>query len=322
MCLGISLGWLTRVTPHLRTVAGKINTVTIMLLMLLLGADVGGNDFVLSNLDSIGVAAMLLGVGGVVGSAFAAKLLWRYSFSKVAPRPIDISIGDQMAATESVGSSAPTSKESVATTGNHFSIMVVGSFIAGGVLGAVTPLGAVASTGGITVWVLYVMMFTVGIGVGSDTATLRNIVRQPRRSVLVPVATVVGTWAGVMAAWVIIRWLTGVGLTATDSLAIGSGFGYYSLSTVIIGEIRGPEIATISLLANILRELIAVTTAPWLRLRFSPLAPICVGGATTVDVTLPVIIRCCGPEWMALAIFQGVVVDLLVPVLVPFFGLA
>lgn len=50
----------------------------------------------------------------------------------------------------------------------------------------------------------------------------------------------------------------------SDFLAVGSGFGYYSLSSIFITEYRGAELGTIALLANIVRELIVLLCAPLL----------------------------------------------------------
>jgi uncharacterized membrane protein YbjE (DUF340 family) len=52
---------------------------------------------------------------------------------------------------------------------------------------------------------------------------------------------------------------------------------------------------------------------------FSPLAPICAGGATTMDVTLPIITHTSGRDWVFVSILHGVVVDFSVPFLVPLF---
>ena len=105
----------------------------------------------------------------------------------------------------------------------------------------------------------------------------------------------------------------------TDCLAIGSGFGYYSLSSIFITEYRGAELGTIALLANISRELLTLLAAPLLARWFGLLAPISAGGATTMDTTLPVITRVSGQEFVVVSIFHGFVTDFSVPFLVTLF---
>lgn len=308
LCLGIAAGWLTRRLPHPRRGAGKATTAAILLLMTFLGTEVGGNELVLRNLGSIGLTAVLLGFGAVAGVLVAAKALWKYSFHKVAP---------------SAPEPGPAPDGERQSGGNRFSLVVVGTFTAGIVLGILTPAARWVTAWPLTLWALYLLMLAVGITIGSDTATLRNIIRQPKRSVLVPVATILGSWVGVTVVWGVLQWVGVRPMLWSDAMAVGSGQGYYSLSGVLLGELRGPEIGTIALLANITRELLTVVGAAWMVRRFSPLGPICSGGATTVDVSLPGIIRYCGPQYVALAVFQGVAADLSVPLIVPFFaGLA
>ncbi|MCL2727650.1 MAG: lysine exporter LysO family protein [Bacteroidales bacterium] len=69
-----------------------------------------------------------------------------------------------------------------------------------------------------------------------------------------------------------------------DSMAIGSGMGYYSLSSVLISHSKGAELGSISLMSNILRELITLFFAPILVRTFGKLAPISAGGVTSMDI--------------------------------------
>lgn len=105
----------------------------------------------------------------------------------------------------------------------------------------------------------------------------------------------------------------------SDCLAVGSGFGYYSLSSIFITQYRGAELGTIALLANIFREILTLLGAPLLAKYFGKLAPISVGGATTMDTTLPIITRYSGESFIIVSIFHGFCVDFSVPFLVTFF---
>ena len=162
--------------------------------------------------------------------------------------------------------------------------------------------------------ILYALMFCVGISIGSDTKTLKSFKDVNPRLIMLPVMTVVGTLAGTAAASALLphRHLF-------DCLAIGSGFGYYSLSSIFITEYKGAELGTIALLANIMREIITLLCAPLLVRYFGKLAPISMGGATTMDTTLPIITRTSGQDYVIVSIFHGFCVDFSVPFLVTFF---
>ena len=157
-------------------------------------------------------------------------------------------------------------------------------------------------------------MFCVGITIGCDSQVLGKFRQLDPKIMLLPLLTVLGTLAGCAAvAWLLPeRHLAGC-------LAIDSGFGYYSLSSIFITEMKGAELGTIALLANIMREIITLLCAPLLARWFGPLAPISVGGATSMDTTLPIITRAAGEEYSVVAVFHGVAVDFSVPFLVTFF---
>ncbi len=307
MCLGVVLGWLTRRFPHPRRVATRAVTAAILSLMVFLGTEVGGNELVLRHLGTIGITAILLGIGAVGGVLTGARLLWRYSFGAVAPKAPE----PEDASSENAGG------------GNHFSLVIVGTFVAGILLGVFTPAARWFASWPLAMWALYLLVLAVGITIGSDTATLRSVIHQPKRSLLVPLVTILGSWVGVTAMWALLQLIGLRPMLWSDAMAVGSGQGYYSLSGVLLAELRGPEVGTIGLLANITREMLTVVGAAWMVKHFSPLGPICSGGATTVDVSLPGIMRYCGPQYLALAVLQGVIADLSVPFMVPFFaGLA
>lgn len=158
------------------------------------------------------------------------------------------------------------------------------------------------------------LMLCVGISIGSDSKTLLSFRHLDPRFALLPVMTILGTLAGCIVATFFIK-----EHPFANTCAVGSGFGYYSLSSIIITEYKGAELGTIALLSNIIREIIALLFAPLLARYFGPLAPISVGGATTMDTTLPIITRVSGKEYVVVSIFHGCITDFSVPFLVTLF---
>ena len=204
------------------------------------------------------------------------------------------------------------------------SLIIVGCFVVGMLLPGLLPdasallhQSTVASE-----YVLYALLFLGGIGIGSDPE-LPNIIRSfSPRVLVVPAATIVGTIAfSALTIFLLPH------RTLADCLAIGSGMGYYSLSSVLITQLRTPdagitiaaELGTIALIANIVRELITLLASPALARLFGPLAPICAGGATTADTTFPIITQTVGSRYAFVAIIHGIIVDASVPFLVSLF---
>ena len=158
-------------------------------------------------------------------------------------------------------------------------------------------------------YALYLLMFLVGISIGSDHQVWNVLKKMSFKILLVPVIVIVGTLSG---TWICSFFLTEIG--TLDILAIGSGFGYYSLSSVIISKIRTDTLGVTALLSNISREIFTLLAAPLLVKYFGKLAPIASGGATSMDTTLPVIAKYSGKEYAVISIFSGVVLTILVTI--------
>ena len=194
------------------------------------------------------------------------------------------------------------------------SITIFSFFIAGVLLGRFIDIPAILTAEGPTLYALYALMFLVGISIGSDKKALQALKQQNLKIILVPLATIIGTLIGSALISFALS-----DRSITDCLAVGSGFGYYSLSSIFITQYKGAELGTIALVSNIMRELLALLAAPLLIRYFGKLAPISVGGATTADTTLPIITKFCGKEFVIISIIHGITVDLSVPFLVTFF---
>ena len=160
---------------------------------------------------------------------------------------------------------------------------------------------------------LCALMCGVGFSVGNNPESLSRFPHLNPGLALLPLFTILGTLAGSAAA----SWLTPY--STSEGMAVGAGFGYYSLSSILITESKGAALGTIALLSNIVREIITLLLAPLLARWFGSLAPISAGGATSADTTLPIITRVSGDEFAIVSVYHGFVVDFSVPFLVTLF---
>lgn len=194
------------------------------------------------------------------------------------------------------------------------SLIIVGFFLLGTLCGMFHLLPSDLSQSNISFYALCALMFSVGISIGNDPQTLRNFRSLNPRLVLLPVATILGTLSAAALVSLVLPHRS-----ASECMAIGSGMGYYSLSSIFITQYKGPELGTLALLSNILREIMTLLCAPLLVRWFGNLAPISAGGATTMDTTLPIITRTAGQQFVIVSIFHGFITDFSVPFLVTFF---
>ena len=194
------------------------------------------------------------------------------------------------------------------------SLIIVGFFAMGVLAGLFHIVPSETANSGISFYALCALMFCVGLSVGNNPQTIKNFRSLNPRLAFLPVMTILGTVCASALVSVLLS-----NRSAADCMAVGAGFGYYSLSSIFITEYKGAELCTVALLSNIIREMITLLCAPLLVRWFGNLAPISAGGATTMDTTLPIIARYAGQEFAVISIFHGFVIDFSVPFLVTFF---
>ena len=194
------------------------------------------------------------------------------------------------------------------------SLIIVSFFALGVLCGLFNWIPSEWLSSDLSFYALCGLMFSVGLSIGHYPQTIQNFRSLNPRLMLLPVGTILGTLTAAALVSLLFSHRT-----TTECMAVGSGFGYYSLSSIFITEYKGAELGTVALLSNISREIITLLCAPLLVRWFGNLAPISSGGATTMDTTLPIITQCAGQKFVIISIFHGFVVDFSVPFLVTFF---
>ena len=163
-------------------------------------------------------------------------------------------------------------------------------------------------------WVLYILLFLIGFGLGNDEKILKSIKGHKKTVFVITGGTVIGTLIGSAASVLLLN-----DINLKEALAVGSGFGYYSLSSVLISDMHSEVLGSIALMSNLLRELTTLLLAPAFVKIFGKYAVIMSGGATSMDTTLPVVIKFSGKDLSIVSILHGFIITLLVPVLVTLF---
>ncbi len=193
------------------------------------------------------------------------------------------------------------------------SIKILLFFIAGLLLGVFGKFDPLPFESNLTKYALYLLMFLVGVSIGADSKALQLIRQQGIRLLLIPLATILGTFVGVVLMMVFLD-----SITVREGLAVGAGFGYYSLSSIILSEIHSDALGVVALLANVIRELITLLLAPLMVVIFGKLGPVAAAGATSMDTSLPIITTASGKDFAVIALVHGIILTILVPMLVTF----
>ncbi len=312
-------GFLLRKVEAVHRCGGAIKYM-VWFLLFVLGLSAGMNDDIVYGFAQVGLVAFIFAFSGTAGAMIAAWAVYRLFFKS---RETEGSSGGERA-----------------KGGLKGSLVIIAFFAAGLAAGILKVFPETFPVGEVSKWALYLLLFFVGLSVGSDSR-FSEIIRTVRpKLLLIPLATIVGTLSfSALAAWLI--GLSGMaagmpggeaggvagGLTVPDGLAVGSGFTYYSLSSVLITQLKAPLVGaaaaawlgTVALLTNVFKEIAVLVGAPLMARLAGPLAPICVGGAASMDVLLPSITSASGRQWAFVAVLHGAVIDFSVPFFVSFF---
>ncbi len=282
--------------PHL---TDWIIKIVLWVLLAVMGFRLGNSRQLSSQLGTLGALAGLVAIYSVAGTIAAIRLAYWLFGKAVAVR--------EQVARQAGGRILSFDLRRFKGSGLLLLMVAIGF-----ILGAVLPEFAKLNYGSITTWVLNALLFMIGIQFAQSGISLRSaFVRAD--TLIVPLATVLGSLAGGLLAGL------PFGLGAGKSLALAAGFGWYSLSGVLIADLGDPALGSAAFLANLAREAIALVIIPLLAMSKRPYTAIGVGGATAMDVTLPLVEQCVGPEAVPISFASGALLSLLVPVLVPLF---
>ncbi len=160
----------------------------------------------------------------------------------------------------------------------------------------------------ISYW-LYVLLFFIGLDL-AQVAINRSWLAP--RVLVIPAVVMLGS----MLAGVLLSWMTGERLMV--SLALSTGFGWFSLSGALAGQHLGEAYGSIALLNDLMRELIGLTVVFILGRNYSN-SSIGVCAATAMDTTLPFVRKACNYEYVPTAIISGLILTVTAPFFMLFF---
>ena len=258
--------WRLRLAPPARY-TDQIIKLVLRALLALMGFRLGNSRALFARLPEIGLMATITAAGALLGTILLINLAYSL-FARQARQ------ADQAA--RSADRSVPTAARRLTQLRDPGLLLLM--VVLGAAVGLLLPEFQRLDYGLVTGWVLNALLFMIGIQFAQSGLSLKTaFVRLD--TLLVPLATVVGTLLGSLpVAWIF-------GLTVGKALSLGAGFGWYSLSGVIISNLGDPLLGAAAFLANLVREAAALLLIPFLAAGRYPYTAIGAGGATAMDVT-------------------------------------
>lgn len=127
---------------------------------------------------------------------------------------------------------------------------------------------------------------------------------------LVPLACIIGSVLGaIMISFVL------VDLRLKDLIMLSQGYGFYSMTGIVVTELRNSHLGSIALINDLFREIFAILLMYLIGWRY-PRSAISSAGATAMDVTLPMIKQACGNDFIPHAMVSGFILSILAPIAV------
>lgn len=293
LALGVVLGWLRLLPERIIAWSSKALTVGITLLLISMGMRIGSDQETIALLGNYGMQALAFAAATVAGSVVVVALLeWVFVRRQALPEPTELEVEK---------SAHPY----------RLMVIILAAFLLGIVLGRlVFPAGWREYLPMLTNAALYFTLLAVGLDLGVNSAVFRQILRLGWRVFLAPLGVVIGSIGSAVLVGQLFGW------DWREGAAVGAGFGWYSLSGVLITELHSVGLGTVALLTNVMRELLAIILIPVLARRVGQLTLVAPGGATTMDSTLSLLAAAGPPGTALVALVNGICLSALVPVIV------
>jgi len=160
-------------------------------------------------------------------------------------------------------------------------------------------------------WALMLLLAIIGVQLRNSGIAIREILLN-KAGITIALIVIVTSWAAGLIISLVLDF------PLNHALAITSGFGWYSLSGILISDGVSPVFGGVAFIADLARELIAILLIPLLIKKY-PYCGVGIGGATSMDFTLPIIQKSGGSEVVPMAIISGFILTLVSPIFIIIF---
>ena len=289
---------------------------TVYGLCFIMGLRMGANEQVISNLGTIGIMSLIITICCVFGS-FAAIFLMRKLLGMDRKGRL---IADAKA-TSSIEIAKAAQAEDEEGMNLKCTFIILGLVAVGMLIGALLILERLpqylaqfdVSSNYALIILLCILMFFVGLDLGSSGQVIDSIRRAGYRVILIPIATMVGTMVAGVAACLI------MGFTLREGSAICIGFGWYTYAPIVIAS-AGPQYmiaSAVSFMHNVIREVSGIILIPLAAKKIGYLEATGLPGIAAMDVCVPIIERSCGANAVIYGFATGIIMCIVTSLGVP-----
>lgn len=288
---------------------GPILKIVVTALVFVMGFRIASSAEIMSDIAMIGLNSLLMAVGSLLATVGILYIVRKFmDFDHFGHRRNDgIASNEAVAATKKIPfwCSSPFRMGTAACLGA----------IAGYLTGIVWELYDYDSmyrlTGVFVTYALYLMVFLVGIDIGSDEKALRSLKDAGFRVLAFPLATAAVTVVFILLYGCFLPY------SSKEMLGVACTFCWYSLGPNIIMDAGFVAAGAIAFLTNFLRVIISLITIPIVAKHVGYIETVGMSQAAAMDVCIAAIGESTNRQTAMYAFASGVVFTVIVPLLVP-----
>ena len=314
--LGAVISW-RGLPPRVLRGSDMVMNTALMLLMTVIGLNIGLSETVMKNLGRIGIKCLLISLAAIACSV-ALTVLCERTVMPLEKIRLTLLREKQEAARQNrdAGRGALPRAENAGSKQEDGSfsplLILMPIFILLGIL-----IGYLALPKGDAAWLdtlltvsLFFLYTGAGIILGTNKEVFTYIKKLGLRILFLPLSIFAGCLLGGFLMGVLLdvplKW----------SVLSASGMGYYSMSGAFLTEAYGIEAGVYGFIVNVSRDVFTVALLPLLA-KISKGSPIASGAGGCMDTMLIPVSKAVGPELGLVALISGTITTLAVPIWLP-----
>lgn len=314
--LGAVISW-RGLPPRVLRGSDMVMNAALMLLMTVIGLNIGLSETVMKNLGRIGIKCLLISLAAIACSV-ALTVLCERTVMPLEKIRLTLLREKQEAARQNrdAGRGALPRAENAGSKQEDGSfsplLILMPIFILLGIL-----IGYLALPKGDAAWLdtlltvsLFFLYTGAGIILGTNKEVFTYIKKLGLRMLFLPLSIFAGCLLGGFLMGVVLdvplKW----------SVLSASGMGYYSMSGAFLTEAYGIEAGVYGFIVNVSRDVFTVALLPLLA-KISKGSPIASGAGGCMDTMLIPVSKAVGPELGLVALISGTITTLAVPIWLP-----
>ena len=299
IALGCAINW-KGLPERTLSIINFIMNSALMLLMAVVGLNVGTSREVLDNIGKIGLNCIIM----CLGSVFFAVLIMVLMEKTILPlEEIRLKLMEEK------GLSLKGVEETKGV--DPLMICMPLAIILGLILGIFVFPDIEDSTLDTLLNISLIFLYTgAGVSLATNKIAFLYIKKLGLRILLIPLGIFIG---GLISGFLMAKIL---GVDMCWSVTASSTMGYYSLPGAFMTEAYGVEAGIYGFMVNIFRDIVTVTAMPLIK-RISKGAPLASGAGGCMDSMFIPVTRAVGPELGIAGLISGTIITIFVPFWLP-----